>query len=82
MDDQLAAFVVRAKYEDLSGEARNQVRIRIPDSLCRAIIALDSEPIRTMGDQEPVGTGPDLQRLTGQSPCTMLVTVHRANLIG
>lgn len=44
--EQMAAFVVRASYEDLSQEARQELKIRILDSLGCAIGALEGEPIR------------------------------------
>jgi 2-methylcitrate dehydratase len=42
---RLAEFVVCARYEDLSEAAREQLRIRVLDSLGCAIGALDGEPI-------------------------------------
>lgn len=44
--EQLAAFVVRASYDDLSESARQQLKIRVLDSLGCAIGALDGDPIR------------------------------------
>jgi 2-methylcitrate dehydratase len=43
--EQLAAFVARASYADLSEDARAQLKIRVLDSLGCAIGALDGEPI-------------------------------------
>ena len=43
--DQLAAFVARAQYDDLSVDARQQLKIRVLNSLGCAIGALDGEPI-------------------------------------
>ncbi|MBI2877473.1 MAG: MmgE/PrpD family protein [Candidatus Tectomicrobia bacterium] len=43
--EQLAAFVVRASYEELSEAARQQLKIRILDALGCAIGALEGEPI-------------------------------------
>ncbi len=51
MVEQLAAFVVRARYEDMSEEARNQAKIRILDALGCAIGALDGGPIRAIREQ-------------------------------
>jgi len=51
MVEQLAAFVVAAKYEDLSEEARRQTKIRILDALGCAIGALDGEPIKAIRAQ-------------------------------
>jgi 2-methylcitrate dehydratase len=44
--EQLAAFVVRASYDELSLVARDQLKIRILDSLGCAIGALKGEPIQ------------------------------------
>lgn len=44
--EQLAAFVVRAAYDDLSRAAREQLKIRVLDALGCAIGALEGEPIR------------------------------------
>jgi 2-methylcitrate dehydratase len=43
---QLADFAVRSSYEDLSAEARGQLKVRILDALGCAIGALDGEPVR------------------------------------
>jgi len=42
---QLAEFVQRVSYEDISEAAREQLRIRVLDSLACAIGALDGEPV-------------------------------------
>lgn len=44
--ESLGAFAVRTSYDDLSPEARMQLRIRTLDSLACAIGALGAEPIR------------------------------------
>jgi 2-methylcitrate dehydratase len=44
--EELAAFVTRASYSDLSETAREQLKIRVLDSLGCAIGALDGEPLR------------------------------------
>ncbi len=49
--DQLATFVVKAKYEDLSEKARIQAKIRILDALGCAIGALEGEPVRMIREQ-------------------------------
>ncbi len=46
--ERLAAFVVRASYDDLSEAARQQLKIRVLDSLGCAIGALDGDPIRRL----------------------------------
>jgi 2-methylcitrate dehydratase len=49
--EQLAAFVVQTKYEDLSEEARQQFKIRILDALGCAYGALEGTPIKMLQAQ-------------------------------
>lgn len=49
--EELAAFVVRAAYDDLSDAARRELKIRVLDSLGCAIGALGGEPIRLLRAQ-------------------------------
>jgi 2-methylcitrate dehydratase len=42
--EQLAAFVVRASFDELSAEARDQLKIHILDSLGCAMGALKGQP--------------------------------------
>src|SRR5438876_9564727 len=49
--EQLAAFVVRARYEDLSEEARQELKIRVLDALGCAIGALDGPPLNMIREQ-------------------------------
>ena len=42
---QLARFVVDARFEDLSADAVEQLKIRVLDTLGVAIGALDAEPV-------------------------------------
>jgi 2-methylcitrate dehydratase len=57
--EELAAFVVRAKYEDLSAEACQQLKIRIIDALGCAFGALEGPPIKLLRDQlEDFGGNP------------------------
>ena len=44
--ERLAEFAVRASYDDLSEAARDQLKIRVLDSLGCAIGAIDAEPVR------------------------------------
>jgi 2-methylcitrate dehydratase len=44
--ERLARFAVRARYEELSDEAREQLKIRILDALGCALGAIEGEPIR------------------------------------
>jgi 2-methylcitrate dehydratase len=44
----LASFVLRASYDDLSREARMQLKIRALDSFGCALGAMDSPPVRLL----------------------------------
>ncbi len=48
---QLAKFVVRASFDDLSDESKQELKIRILDSLGCAIGALRAEPVRMLRAQ-------------------------------
>ncbi len=63
--EQLASFVVRASYADLSEAARAQLKIRILDALGCAIGALDGEPIRLIRLQTEEFGGAGLCTLIG-----------------
>jgi 2-methylcitrate dehydratase len=43
---QMASFIQKAEFSELSDDARNQIKIRILDSLGVAIGAVDGEPIK------------------------------------
>ncbi|HKY60414.1 MAG TPA: MmgE/PrpD family protein [Gemmatimonadota bacterium] len=45
---RLAAFVERSRFEDVPEDAREQLRIRVLDSVGCAIGALDGEPVRML----------------------------------
>ena len=62
--EQLAEFVVRASYEDLSEEARRQLKIRILDGLGCGIGALKGDPIRMLKDQ--------VEEFNGARHCTLI----------
>lgn len=49
--ERLAGFAARASYDDLSTEAREQLRIRVLDSLACAFGALESDPVRLVRAQ-------------------------------
>ena len=63
--EQLAAFVVQTRYEDLSQEARQQLKIRVLDALGCAIGALDSPPIAMLRAQLEDFGGKPLATLIG-----------------
>ena len=48
---QMAAFVTKASYEDLSEAARTQLKVRVLDSLGCALGALEAEPMKLIGSQ-------------------------------
>ena len=50
--ERLAAFVVRAAYEDLSEEARRELKIRVLDALGCAIGAMEGPPIEMIQAQQ------------------------------
>jgi 2-methylcitrate dehydratase len=62
--EQLAAFVVRASYDDLSKAARHQLKLRVLDGLGCAIGALHGEPIRLLRKQ--------IEEFNGAEHCTLI----------
>src|SRR5574338_290209 len=64
MLDQLAAFVVGTKYDDLSEMAIDQTKIRILDALACAIGALDGEPVKMLRTQ--------IREFGGKGRCTLI----------
>ncbi len=64
MVNELAEFVVRAAYADLSEGARAQLKIRIMDSLGCAIGALGGEPVRLLMEQ--------IDDFGGEGHCTLI----------
>jgi 2-methylcitrate dehydratase len=63
--EQLAAFVVRTRYEDLSEEARQQLKIRIIDALGCALGALEGPPLAMLRAQLEDFGGKPLVTLIG-----------------
>ena len=62
--EQLAAFVERASYDDLAPSGREQLKIRILDSIACAIGALTGEPIGLIQEQT--------QEFDGIGLCTLI----------
>ncbi|QYJ15532.1 2-methylcitrate dehydratase 2 [Rubrobacter xylanophilus DSM 9941] len=62
---RLARFVVRSSYEDLSGEAVRQLKVRVLDALGCAIGALGGEPVRMVREQVEEFGGRPLASLIG-----------------
>lgn len=63
--DQLAAFVVQTTYEDLSEEARQQLKIRVLDALGCAIGALEGPPVKKVRAALEEFAGPPRATLIG-----------------
>jgi 2-methylcitrate dehydratase len=68
---QLADFVNRASYEDLSERARQQLKIRILDSLACGIGALEGEPIQMIRSY--------LREVGGTDSCTLVAAKERTS---
>jgi len=49
--NELARFVAGTQYEDMSGNARQQLKLRVLDSLACALGALEGEPVRLVRRQ-------------------------------
>jgi len=62
--NELARFVTNASFEDLSEDAREQLKIRVLDSLGCAIGALEGQPIRMLRDH--------LDDFGGTEHCTLI----------
>src|SRR5262245_26881374 len=63
--EQMAAFVAGASYDDLSGPARRQLKIRVLDSLGCAVGALGGEPVKLLRAQIDDFGGRPLSTLIG-----------------
>lgn len=62
--EELAAFVERVSYDDLSGGASRQIKIRILDGLGCALGALGADPIRMLKRQ--------IEDFDGSGLCTLI----------
>lgn len=69
--EQLAEFVTQASYEDLSEAARQQLKIRVLDSLACGIGALEGEPIQMLRAY--------LREVGGTEHCTLMATKARTS---
>jgi 2-methylcitrate dehydratase len=63
--DRLAQFVCGARFEDISEPAREQLKLRVLDSLGCALGALDGEPVRIVAAQVREFGGAPLATLIG-----------------
>lgn len=64
ISEELACFVLKASYEDLSDAARLQLKIRVLDGLGCALGALGGEPVRMLKKQ--------LDDFGGRELCTLI----------
>ena len=62
--EDLASFVTKASYGDLSGECRHQLKIRVLDSLACGIGAVEGEPVRFLREQ--------VEDFGGEGHCTLI----------
>jgi 2-methylcitrate dehydratase len=51
LSEELASFIVKASYDDLSSEAKTQLKIRVLDSLGCAIRAIEADVIKRLRQQ-------------------------------
>jgi 2-methylcitrate dehydratase len=63
--EQLARFVSGSRWADISGPAREQLKLRVLDSLGVALGALDGEPVRKIREHVEEFGGPPLATLIG-----------------
>ena len=61
--EQMARFASRASWDDISDAAREQLKIRVLDSLGCALGALEGEPVRLVRSQ--------VTEFDGSGPCTL-----------
>jgi len=80
--EQLAAFVVRVTYEDLSEEARHQLKIRILDALGCAIGALEGPPLKILRAQlEDFGGRPLVTLINGGKTAPDRAALYNSALV-
>lgn len=80
--EHLAAFVVRTGYDDLSEEARQQLKMRILDALGCAIGALEGPPIAMIRAQiEDFGGHPRVTLIGGDKTAPDLATLYNSALV-
>jgi 2-methylcitrate dehydratase len=80
--EQLAAFVVRATYEDLSEVARQELKIHVLDTLGCAIGALKGPPIKMLEAQlEDFGGNPLVTLIGGGKTAPDRAALYNAALV-
>jgi len=74
---QLATFVHRARWDDLSSPARDALKLRVFDALGCAIAALNAEPVRAIRDEiEDLGGNPLSTLIGGGKSSPDRVALH------
>jgi 2-methylcitrate dehydratase len=80
--EQLAAFIVRASYEDLSEEARRELKIHVLDALGCAIGAIEGPPIRILRAQlEDFGGNPLVTLIGGGKTAPDRAAIYNSALV-
>jgi 2-methylcitrate dehydratase len=80
--EQLAAFVVQTRYEDVSEQARHQLKIRILDALGCALGALEAPPIRMLRAQlEDFGGKPLISLIGGNKTAPDRAALYNSALV-
>ena len=80
--EQLAAFAVQTTYEDLSEEARHQLKIRILDALGCAFGALEGPPIKMLRSQlEDFGGRPLVSLIGGNKTAPDRAAFYNSALV-
>ena len=80
--EQLAAFVVRARYEDLSEDARHQLKIRVLDAIGCALGALEGPPIKMLRSQlEDFGGNPLVTLIGGGKTAPDRAALYNSALV-
>src|SRR3989475_10097652 len=80
--EQLAAFVVKTVYEDLSEAARQELKIRVLDALGCAIGALEGPPISMLRVQlEDFGGSPLVTLIGGGKTAPDRATLYNSALV-
>jgi 2-methylcitrate dehydratase len=80
--EQLAAFAVQTRYEDLTEQARHQLKIRILDALGCALGALDGPPIKMLQAQiEDFGGRPLVSLIGGNKTAPDRAALYNSALV-
>jgi 2-methylcitrate dehydratase len=81
MAEQLAAFVVRMRYDDISHAARDQLKIHVLDSIGCAIGALEAPPVKALQAQlEEFGGNPLVSLIGGGKTSPVLAAFYNSTL--